>query len=261
MERKGGSGAGHRKELNYPGLWQAAGPPPAGRLPAGDKGGGKLRGPAFKQARAFLLALLVFVLTACAADPLTQMNFRAREPFRSVDSIFGDGVSVALLAASNADKGFEYRELLGDYTEEALRSRRPEVSIVPYWDALSIINGGGLSADFARMLREYYATGILESTRLQKIGRLLGVRYIIYPKLIEFKQGQSNRLSVFGLSLFKTHESQIKLYMEVWNTETGRIAWVGSAEANMASEKLMAKPIPFEEITKYAIETLVQRIP
>lgn len=259
MARGGWSGAGYRADYHKRGLWQ--GLARIGRAPAGNGRKGARHWSASRVARALVPALLVILLTACAADPLTQMNFRAREPFRSVDSIFGNGVSVALLSASNSDTGFEYRELLGDYMEQALRSRRPEVKIVPYWDTLSIINGGGLSSDFARMLRGYYSTGILESTRLQKIGRLLGVRYIIYPKLVEFKQGQSNRLSVFGLSLFKTHESHIKLYMEIWNTETGRIAWVGSAEANMASEKLMAKPIPFEEITKFAIETLVQRIP
>lgn len=238
----------------------AIGPARAGRRPAGVKEDRARRG-AFRKARALFPALLLLLLTACASDPLGQTNFRAREPFRSPDSIFGNGTSVALFAASNAERGFEYRELLGDFTEEALRSSRPEIRIVPYWDTLSIINSGGLSADFSRMLKEYYSTGILESTRLQKIGRLLGVNYIIYPKLVEFNQGQSNRLSVFGLSIFKTHESQIKLYMEVWNTETGKIAWVGSAEANMASEKLMARPIPFEEITRYAIESLVQRIP
>ncbi|WKZ32708.1 MAG: hypothetical protein QY316_12480 [Thermodesulfobacteriota bacterium] len=261
MEQGGASGKG-LDEMRQAGAGLLRGIRPARTgMPHGGHGERARRGSLLKRARLLFPALLIFFLTACAADPLTQTNFRAREPFRSPDSFFGNGTSVALFAASNSERGFEYRELLGDFTEEALRSRRPELRVVPYWDTLSIINSGGLSADFARMLKEYYSTGILESTRLQKIGRLLGVSYIIYPKLVEFSQGQSNRLSVFGLSIFKTHESQIKLYMEIWNTETGRIAWVGSAEANMASEKLMARPIPFEEITKYAIETLVQRIP
>jgi hypothetical protein len=111
------------------------------------------------------------------------------------------------------------------------------------------------------MMHEYVQTGILNKRILSKFGEILGVTYFIQPKLMDFSQHQSTRFSLLGLTIFKTHETQIKLYLEVWEAKTGRIVWVGSTEANMASENYESRPIPFEEIAQYAVDNLVLKMP
>lgn len=211
--------------------------------------------------RSLLLFFLLFSLASCASGSLRQSNFNAREPYRSQGTILESGQSIALLTATNSDRGLEYRRLLGDFVEEGLVRSRPGLHVIPYWQGLSVINSEGFTADYSEMLKEYASTGILNKKTLGSLGNLLGARYFLQPRLIDFTQGQSTRFSVLGLTLFKTHESQIKIYIEVWDSHTGKIIWIGAAEANMASEHMRAKPIPFEEIARYAVDNLILKMP
>ena len=204
---------------------------------------------------------LLFLLVACSGAPL-QSNFSAREPFRNPGHIvLGNGDAIALLTVMGGDRGQEQKTLLVDFVSESIKKRNPAAKVVPYWEGLNIINSEGFTADYALMMNEYSTTGILNRRILSKFGEILGVTYFIQPKLTDFKQHQSTRFSLLGLTLFKTHESQIKLYFEVWEAKTGRIVWVGSTEANMASENYKARPVPFEEIARYAVDNLVLKMP
>ena len=204
----------------------------------------------------------LFFLVSCSGAPLVQSNFSAMEPFRkSGNVVLGNGDSIAILTVMAPDRGQVQKTLLVDFVSESIKKRSPGTRVVPYWEGLNIINSEGYTADYAQMMNEYSTTGILNKRILSKFGEMLGVTYFIQPKLTDFSQGQSTRFSFLGLTLFKTHETQIKLYFEVWEASTGKIVWVGSTEANMASENYKAKPIPFEEIARDAVNNLVLKMP
>lgn len=230
--------------------------------PEGSKSAGRSAGEKkpYMLKRAAILVLFI-MLAGCASRPLLQANFDVRESYRS--SAFknaGTEAVIGLLSASD-ESGPEYKKLLGEFVEEALRNERPDVRLVPYWQSISHINSKGFTKDYAEMLKSYGSTGILDRDTLKKLGVALGVNYILQPRLISFNQSQSTRFSALGLTLFKTHESSIKIYIELWNVETGEIAWIGVGDANMASEHFRAKPIPFESVAKFAIENLIKKMP
>lgn len=211
-----------------------------------------------------LLATSFFFLflVSCSSVPIVQSNHSAMEPFRNPGHVvLGNGDAIALLTVVGGDSKQEQKTLLVDFVSEAIKKRNPEARVVPYWEGLNVINSEGYTADYAEMMHEYSTTGILNKRILGKFGEILGVKYFIQPKLTDFSQGQSTRFSLLGLTLFKTHESQIKLYFEVWEAKTGKIVWIGSTEANMASENYASRPIPFEEIARYAVDNLVLKMP
>lgn len=213
-------------------------------------------------AKSFIASLFLLFLVSCSATPLVQSNFSAMEPFRNPGHVvIGNGDAIALLTLMGNAGGQEQKNLLVDFVSESIKKRNPNAKVVPYWEGLNIINGKGYTADYAQMIQEYLTTGILNKSTLGKFGKILGVKYFIQPKLTDFSQQQSTRFSLLGLTLFKTHESRIKLYFEVWEADTGRIVWVGSTEANMASENYASRPIPFEEIARYAVDNLVLKMP
>jgi len=204
----------------------------------------------------------LFCLVSCSGAPLVQSNFSAMEPFRNTGhAVLGNGSPIAILTALATDRGQEQKTLLVDFVSEAIRKRNPSAKVVPYWEGLNVINSQGYTADYSQMMLEYSTTGILNKRTLSRFGEMLGVAYFIQPRLTDFSQHQSTRFSLLGLTLFKTHESHIKLYFEVWEASTGKIVWVGSTEANMASENYKSKPIPFEEIARYAVDNLVMKMP
>ncbi|HAO93170.1 MAG: hypothetical protein A2X93_08630 [Deltaproteobacteria bacterium GWC2_56_8] len=209
-----------------------------------------------------VLALSAGLLASCAGDPLRQANLGVRETYRSpAFTERYNGNALGLLTAAGGDGRQEYKNILGEFVEEALKKERPDLKIVPYWESLSSINSKGFTPDYAEMLHAYATTGILDRDRLKKLGIALDVRYFVQPRLINFQQRQSTRFSLLGLTLFKTHESEIKIYLEMWDAHTGNVVWIGVAETNMASEKFMARPIPFEEVARYAIENLIKKMP
>ncbi|MEK6792135.1 MAG: DUF4136 domain-containing protein [Deltaproteobacteria bacterium] len=210
--------------------------------------------------RAMALVVLFFLISC--SGPLQQANLNIREPFHSPEfkSVKAQE-AIGLLTATNNDNGLEYRKLLGDFVEESMKRQRPGVRIVPYWQTLNVINREGLTSEYAVMLKDYSTTGILEKKTLGKLGASIGVKYFVQPRIIDFSQRSSIRFQPFGFTMFVTHESQIKIYIEMWDAASGEIVWIGVAEGNMATEHFMARPIPFEQAAKTVIDELIKKMP
>ncbi|MDO8426004.1 MAG: hypothetical protein Q7T24_00645 [Deltaproteobacteria bacterium] len=152
--------------------------------------------------RAVVTLLLLFSAVSCTG-PLQQANFNVRESYRSPGfKEINNGETVGLLTATDGESNIEYRKLLGEFVEEAIRSERPDIKVVPYWQSLSTINRVGYTGDYAEMLKAYASTGILDKARLKKLGDAIGAKYFLQPRLINFQQRQSTRFSAFGLTLF-----------------------------------------------------------
>lgn len=212
--------------------------------------------------RIFFFLLICVCVSSCASGPLLQASFDGRESYRSPDfkSISG-GTVLGILTAAGKDGNLEYVKLLGEFVEEAVKKNRPDLKVIPYWQSLSAINAQGYTAEYAGMVTDYASTGILDKKILNKLAAALKVRYFIQPRLVKFDQRQSTRFSLFGLTLFKTHESQIKIYIEIWDARGGELVWIGVADTNMANEQFKAAPIAFEQVARYAVENLVKKIP
>lgn len=203
------------------------------------------------------------ILWGCAG-PLKQANSSARESYRSHQFKDGfNGARAALLTAT-VDSGSnheEYRKILSDIVEEIIKKERKDINIIPLWESLSIINQAGLTADYSQMLKDYAPTGILDKVALTKLKNAIGVSFFIQPKLVDFTQKDNIRFNPFGLTIMKTREVQVKVYIELWNAETGEILWVGVGEATVAIEDMRAKPISFEEVARLAVENVIQKLP
>jgi len=210
----------------------------------------------------FGAVVLALGLAGCAG-PFKQVNFEVRESYRS-EKLNPRGLRwtrVALLTASVGTGQEEYKRLTGDLLEKAFNRFRRDIVVIPSGEALSRINNADLTDGYAWMIRDYATTGILNKETLGKVGNALGVRHVIQPRLVKFKESQETRFSIFGLTLVKTQESSFKAFLEVWDTETGEILWEGSGEATVAVEDVRAKPISFEEVAAVAFENLVKKLP
>jgi len=86
------------------------------------------------------------------------------------------------------------------------------------------------------------------------------VKYIAQPRLLSYIERTSTRLSAFGLSLVSTRETTVKVSLQLWDTDTGKIVWEGSGQATIAVEALRAKPVSFEEVVEAASRELMKRL-
>ncbi|MCK6371506.1 MAG: hypothetical protein L6Q83_09335 [Gammaproteobacteria bacterium] len=144
---------------------------------------------------------------------------------------------------------------------EQLRAERPAVRVVPLPVILSAVNAADLDQQYKRMYRDYLETGILDGAVLRLVGAEGDVRYLAQLSLADFQQQSRGRFSLLGLRLFDTKQSNMRVFMQVWDSSAGAVAWEGSIEVNRAYDTAAEKPSPFLEAAEIAARRLYQELP
>jgi hypothetical protein len=144
---------------------------------------------------------------------------------------------------------------------ESLHAQLPKVRIATLPETLGAINRAGLADDYRRMVEDYRDTGVFQREPLQKIGRAAGVRYLAQLKLAAFSQDMRERLSLLGLRLFQTQHANIRLYLQVWDSEQGVIAWEAVEELSYSYDSSAERPVTFRQVVQAAAQPLIASLP
>lgn len=144
---------------------------------------------------------------------------------------------------------------------EELGKRRPGIRIVPTPGILSAINAADLDQDYKRMYRDYLQTGILDGGVLKSIGAAGGVRYLVQLNLADFQSQSRGRFSILGLRFLETKIANLRVFMQIWDSETGRIVWEGGGELNYTYETVAERPVYFLQVAREAAERLYADLP
>jgi hypothetical protein len=168
---------------------------------------------------------------------------------------------VALLTPATVTGQEQDKQTLALIFAETVKVQLPEVRVVTLPEALGAINRAGLANDYRRMLEDYRDTGVFERDGLRRIGQAVGVRYLAQLKLASFSQDMRERFSVFGLRLFQTLYANIRLYVQLWDSEQGTIAWEAVEELHYAYDSGAEKPVTFRTSVEEAARQLIARLP
>jgi hypothetical protein len=142
-----------------------------------------------------------------------------------------------------------------------LRRSRPDVKVVTLPEILGSVNAQDLDQQYKRMYRDYLETGILEGSVLRRLGEVGAVRYLGQLSLAEFQQGSRGRFNFLGLRLVDTKQAAMRIFLQIWDTETGAVAWEGSAEVSYSYETAAEDPAPFLKAAALAAARLYQELP
>jgi hypothetical protein len=144
---------------------------------------------------------------------------------------------------------------------EQMRLQLPSVRVISLPESLGAINRAGLSPEYRQMVAAYRDTGIFPRDMLTNVGSAIGARYLVQLKLAGFSQDMRERLSILGVRLFQTLHANIRLYMQIWDAETGTIAWEGSEEMSYAYDSSAELPVTFRRVVEDAALQLIQNLP
>lgn len=131
-----------------------------------------------------------------------------------------------------------------------LASGRPSIQALSVQATLSELNRNGMAQEYADILTNYKNSGVLSRDFLKKAGETLHVGYVFQPSMAAFSQFTSGRFSFFGLRLFQTRISVLRLSAQLWDTRTGELVWESSGEGTLATEDVREFRIPFESIAE-----------
>ena len=131
----------------------------------------------------------------------------------------------------------------------AMSEVSPSIRGIPTHETMNMINAQGLSAEYGELISGFVRSGILERERLQRLGSKLGSRYVLLPGLADFNQVLIDRFEIAGLKMVRNRVITLRLWLQLWDTQTGQIVWESTGEVNAASELLLSQRIiPLDEI-------------
>lgn len=214
--------------------------------------------PGRRAARLLWLLALSLALAACAS-PQTYSTTQILVTNLHAGSLKTSGV--AFITPSSVTGQEEDKQALALAFVEALRQSRPDLRSVSLSETLSAINRAGLTGEYKQMFEDYRLTGIFDRATLRKVAELTHVRYLAQLKLGGFRQDAKGRWGALGFRLVETKSTALRLYLQIWDSEDGSVAWEGSHEMTASHDSMAEDTVTFRSVVEQAARSLVSRLP
>lgn len=213
-----------------------------------------------------LLAIgLALLLSACANQQL-QTKTQQSIPTTQVQTIdlqpedLRKG-GMAFITPSSITGQEEDKQALALAFTEVLLKMRPDLKVIALPQTLSAINRQGLTREYRQMFEDYRLTGIFDRETLQKVAQVTKTRYLVQLKLGAFRQESKSRFGLLGLRVLETKISTIRLFLQIWDSEDGSVAWEGAQESTVSHESLAEEYVSMKSIVQESARDLVANLP
>jgi hypothetical protein len=123
----------------------------------------------------------------------------------------------------------------------ALSEASPPIRGIAAHETLNMLNQKGLTGDYGALIAGFGRAGVLEREPLQRIGSALSSRYVLLPGLAEFNQVIIDRLSIYGWNFIQSRVTTLRLWLQLWEIQTGKILWESSGEVTVATKLLRSE--------------------
>jgi len=167
----------------------------------------------------------------------------------------------ALILPTIGESQPAYKSIVGGILADTLVELRKEIPIVPPDQTISLINEKNMTKIYSSLMKEYRETGILKKGPSAKIAGLTKSRYLMLPVLVEHETHRDTRLSFFGLKVAETRETDLRLFLQIWDSTTGELVWQGTGSATIATDNILSVPVLTEEVARRVSRGLVPKIP
>lgn len=168
---------------------------------------------------------------------------------------------IAFITPSAATGQEEEKQAVAFVFANVLARERERVRVVSLADSLTAINRSGLAEAYKRMYDDYRDTGLLKRDVLEQLGRATGARYIAQIKLQGWGQGAKERFGTLGFRIVETRYASVRVFLQVWDSADGSIAWEGMQEFLYALDRVNEAPVTFRTAVGHTAEEVVRRLP
>jgi len=172
-----------------------------------------------------------------------------------------ENAGLAFITPSTSTGQEQDKQSLALTFSEELAKARPNIPIVRLAETLGSINRNNFTEDYKKMYADYTDTGIFSREILGKVGEVTGSRFLAQLKLANFKQGTQGRFGLLGLRMIDTRYANIRVFLQIWDSVTGTIAWEGDQEINYSNDTFTDKPINFKMIVEETTRALIKDLP
>ena len=198
--------------------------------------------------RSAILTISIALVAGCGPPRTWDAHTTSSLPPASLNLTTLTDKRVATLGVVTPPALQGYGPALSHALVSALAQATPPLPAQPIPETLNALNQQGLAAEYAELLSGFTRTGVFERKRLQSLGSALRSRYVLVPGLAGFDEVLGDSFEISGLKIVRSRTSTLRLWLQLWDTQTGRLLWESSGEARVASELLLPdRTVPFDE--------------
>jgi hypothetical protein len=179
----------------------------------------------------------------------THTTSTPRPPSFNVTELAREQVATLGLLTPASLQGFN--PPLSHALNAALSEASPPIRGIAAHETVNVLNQQGLAAEYGTLIAGFGRGGILESKPLRRIGSALSSRYVLLPGLAEFNQVIIDRLSIYGWNFIQSRVTTLRLWLQLWDTQTGKIVWESAGEVTVATKLLSSEQtVALDEIAR-----------
>jgi hypothetical protein len=198
-----------------------------------------------------IVAFSGVLLAGCAPLHLWETHTTSTPTPRSLDvtTLARERVATLGLQAPAGLQGFG--PSLSHALNTALSAASPPIPAIPEHRTVNVLNEQRLGTDYAELISSFGRSGIFDRERLQRIGAALGSRYVLQPGLVQFNEALIDSFEAAGFKLVRSRVTTLRLWLQLWDTQTGELLWQSSGETVVAASLLAAhRTVPLDEIAQ-----------
>jgi hypothetical protein len=207
---------------------------------------------------AFASAALLFALAGCQG---TQVYPNLQQHLISLRPGDLEAAGIAFITPSTVTGQEQEKQAVALTFADVMKRERQGLRVVTLAETLGSINKAGLADDYRRMYDDYRDTGLLSGEVLRRVSAATGARYLAQLKLQEFGQGARERFGILGLRLVETKYAHVRLFLQIWDSSDGSIAWEGMQEMRISQETVTEEPVMQRTVLERTARDLVAKLP
>ena len=206
-----------------------------------------------------LLATMVMLLAGCGPPYLSDTYATSTPKPPSLDTrdlARTPMVVLAFVAPANL-QGLS--PTLSHALSGALAEVTPAIREIPAAETLNRLTDKGLATEYADLRAGFARNGMLDRQPLRRIGSGLGSQYVLLPGLAQFGEEILDKFEAAGIKLVRNRVTTLRLWLQLWDSQTGHIVWESSGEGTTSSVLLSpTQTVALEEIARKLLVRMIQ---
>jgi hypothetical protein len=172
-----------------------------------------------------------------------------------------ESAGIAFITPSTVTGQEQEKEAVALTFADVLKRERPALKVATLAETLGAVNKAGFAEGYKRMYEDYRDTGLFPAEALRRVGAATGMRYVAQLKLQSFSENSKGRFGFLGLRLVETQYADLRLFLQIWDSRDGSIAWEAMQELRIARESSSEEPLMLRRVVEYSARELVARLP
>jgi hypothetical protein len=136
---------------------------------------------------------------------------------------------------------------------------KPPIRTISTFETVNRLTDRGLAGEYAHLLSGFASTGMLERQRLRRIGSGLDARYVLLPGFAQLDETIIDRFEAGGLKLLRNRVSTLRLWLQLWDAQSGHLVWESAGEVTVSTVLLSLKQtVPLEQTVQNLFFSMIQ---